>query len=58
MQKLDHIDGAAAMPSTAIDRIEADIRQLSLGEQLWLLERLAQHIRERALPARSDLEAD
>lgn len=45
------------MPSSATtQRIEADIQRLPLADQLWLMERLAQRIREQATPARSDRE--
>lgn len=37
------------MTTPALERIEADIDQLSLVEQLWLIERLAQRIRTRTL---------
>ena len=37
------------MTIPALERIEADIAQPSLAEQLWLMERLAQHIRTRTL---------
>ena len=37
------------MNTTALERIEADMSQLSLSEQLWLMERLVHRIRERAL---------
>jgi hypothetical protein len=37
------------MNTTALERIEADISQLSLSEQLLLMERLAHRIRDRAL---------
>jgi hypothetical protein len=37
------------MSNATLERIEADIRQLSLAEQLWLMERLAQHIRAHTL---------
>jgi len=36
------------MTTPTLERIEADIDQLSLADQLCLLERLAQRIRERA----------
>ncbi len=38
------------MSNTALERIEADIGQLPLSDQLRLIERLAQHIRQQALP--------
>jgi hypothetical protein len=37
------------MTTPTLDRIEADIAQLSLAEQLWLMERLAQRIQTRTL---------
>jgi hypothetical protein len=37
------------MTTPTLERIEADIAQLSLAEQLWLMERLAQRIRTRTL---------
>lgn len=46
------------MENVVIDRIEADIDQSSLSEQLWLMERLAHRIREHALPALSVIESD
>jgi hypothetical protein len=42
------------MQSAIAQRIEADIRQLPLVDQLWLMERLVQHIRERAILEPSD----
>lgn len=36
------------MQNTILERIEADMRQLPLTDQLWLMERLAAHIRQRA----------
>jgi len=33
------------MTTPTLERIEADIAQLSLAEQLWLMERLARRIR-------------
>jgi len=35
------------MTVSVLSRIEANISRLSLGEQLWLMERLAHRIRER-----------
>lgn len=43
------------MNTTALERIEADISQLSLSEQLWLMERLVHRIREYALRPQSSL---
>ncbi len=37
------------MTTPTLERIEADIAQLSLAEQLWLMEHLAQRIRTRTL---------
>jgi hypothetical protein len=37
------------MAASTLEQIEADIAQLSLAEQLWLLERLAHNIRTRTL---------
>jgi hypothetical protein len=37
------------MTTPTLERIDADIAQLSLAEQLWLMERLAQRIRTRTL---------
>ena len=37
------------MTTPAIERIETDIAQLSLTEQLWLMERLVHRIRQSAL---------
>ena len=45
------------MNTTTLERIEADIRQLSLSDQQWLLERLVQRIRERTVGAQSSLES-
>ena len=45
------------MNITTLERIEADIRQLSLLEQLWLLERLVRRIRERTLRIQPSLES-
>ena len=44
------------MSNTALERLEADISQLSLSDQLWLIERLAQRIRQRTLPDQTTLE--
>jgi hypothetical protein len=38
------------MTTSVLERLEADIERLSLTDQLWLMERLAQRIRERARP--------
>ena len=45
------------MRSAIAQRIEADIQRLPLVDQLWLMERLAQRIREQASPARSNIES-
>jgi len=37
------------MTTSTLERIETDIAQLSLAEQLWLMERLAHHIRQSSL---------
>jgi hypothetical protein len=37
------------MMTPTLERIEADVDQLSLAEQLWLMERLAHRIRTRTL---------
>jgi hypothetical protein len=37
------------MNMAGLSQIEAHIHQLSLAEQLWLLERLAQHLREQLI---------
>jgi len=44
------------MSNTTIERLEADISQLSLSDQLLLIERLAQHIRQRGLPDQAAFE--
>jgi hypothetical protein len=36
------------MSAIAVSQVEEDIKQLSLRDQLWLMERLAQYIREKA----------
>ncbi|MEP7285044.1 MAG: hypothetical protein ABI947_04665 [Chloroflexota bacterium] len=35
------------MNSSTLERLESDIKNLTLSEQAWLLERLAHHIREQ-----------
>jgi hypothetical protein len=49
------------MTTTTLERIETDISQLSLAEQLWLMERLAHRIRQSSqhplLVQESDLAA-
>lgn len=47
--------GSSEMKNMTVERIEADIDRLSLADQLWLMERLAQRIRRTALPAPADL---
>ncbi len=37
------------MTTSTLERLETDIAQLSLAEQLWLMERLAHRIRQQAL---------
>ena len=37
------------MTTTTLERIETDIAQLSLAEQLWLMERLVHRIRHVSL---------
>jgi hypothetical protein len=37
------------MTTSTLQRIETDIAQLSLAEQLWLIERLAHRIRQSSL---------
>jgi hypothetical protein len=37
------------MTTPTLERIEAEIAHLSIAEQLWLMERLAQRIRTRTL---------
>lgn len=39
------------MVTSMLEQIETNIAQLSLNEQLWLMERLAHYIRQRSLPA-------
>lgn len=39
------------MVTPMLEQIETNIAQLSLDEQLWLMERLAHTIRQRSLPA-------
>lgn len=38
------------MVTPTLEQIETNIARLSLDEQLWLMERLAHYIRQRALP--------
>lgn len=44
------------MSTVLMQQIEADINHLSLPDQLWLMERLANRIRKHALPNRQSLE--
>jgi hypothetical protein len=44
------LERSVVMSASLIERIETEIGQLSLPDQLWLLERLAQRIRKRASP--------
>ena len=37
------------MTTPTLERLDADIAQLPLADQLWLMERLAQRIRTRTL---------
>jgi hypothetical protein len=46
------------MTTPTLERIETDIAQLSLAEQLWLMERLAHRIRHSSLRPLSVQEAD
>ncbi len=39
------------MLTPMLEQIETSITQLSLSEQLWLMERLAHYIRQHTLPA-------
>lgn len=45
------------MNARLIERMEIEISQLALPDQLWLLERLIQRIRKRTLQTRPALEA-
>jgi hypothetical protein len=45
------------MSNATVERIEADIRQLSLADQLWLMERLAQYIRRSTIQTHPALES-
>jgi hypothetical protein len=46
------------MTTPTLERIETDIAQLSLAEQLWLMERLAHRIRQSSLRPLRVQEAD
>jgi hypothetical protein len=48
----------AYMTTATLERIETDIAQLSLAEQLWLMERLAHRIRQSSLRPLGVQEAD
>jgi hypothetical protein len=41
------------MNASLLERIETEISQLAFPDQLWLLERLLQRIRQRILPIQS-----
>jgi hypothetical protein len=45
------------MNASLIERLEAEIGQLTLPDQLWLLERLIQRIRKRTLRTRPAFDA-
>ena len=45
------------MNASLIERMEIEISQLALPDQLWLLERLIQRIRKRTLQTRPALDA-
>ena len=44
------------MNVASLERIEADIRHLTLDEQLWLMERLVRSIREQTQRQESSVE--
>ena len=46
------------MDTSILDRIEADIEQLALPDQLWLMERLAHRIHQQATLSAIDIESD
>jgi hypothetical protein len=46
------------MTTATLQRIDSDIGQLSLPEQLWLMERLAHRLRRRVLRPLTVREAD
>ncbi len=46
------------MPPSLRERIESDIAQLAMADQLWLMERLAQRIRRQTLRPLTVLESD
>ena len=45
------------MDSKVLDRLDADIRHLTLPEQVWLMERLAQSIRANTMRQQQILES-
>lgn len=45
------------MNVASLERIEADIRHLTLDEQLWLMERLVRSIREQTQRQESSVES-
>ena len=49
MQNVDWHIRVIRMSTPTLERIETDIAQLSLPEQLWLMERLAHRIRQHTL---------
>ncbi len=53
----NQISGAKIMNVSVLSKIENNISQLSLTEQLWLIERLIQRIRESTLDEQSILES-
>lgn len=46
------------MNTPVLSQIEDNISQLSLAEQLWLMERLVQRIRENTISSKSQYESD
>ena len=49
MGNLNSRTGVTRMTTPTLEQIETDIAQLSLTEQLWLMERLAHRIRHHTL---------
>jgi hypothetical protein len=49
-------EGARLMNDSIVTRIEDSFNQLSLPEQLWLIERLVHHVHEATLNGRTDLD--
>lgn len=45
------------MNGSVVSQIEDSFNQLSLSDQLWLIERLVQRIREQTLRSKNDLNA-